>query len=120
MFFLNPLFAQTPPRDQITLETPNQSFIKGATPLISSTPFNGIKEENTSGETTVYAASRSEERDTSTVHKYEPVDMIVKNPLFGSGLSLKKVYIVESISPFRLTILLHETVSFVRCSAGYL
>lgn len=90
MFVVNPLYvggaqagAQTP------LQTPNQSFTEGITPLVSSTPFIGLGENSTRHETTGFTVSKIKDIDT-TVREHQPVDMIVENPIFGSGLRLKK------------------------------
>lgn len=92
MFMVNPLFA-----DSLLVaapsvsDTPNQSF---ATPISASTPFNGLKEESTLFEDTMASTvPRAEETVDASVRagEHQSVDMIVENPLFGSGLRLKKV-----------------------------
>lgn len=75
---------------QTSSETPNHSFVGGMTPLISSTPFTVPGENSTLHETTGFTVSKVKELD-STVKEYQPVDMIVENPIFGSGLRLKNV-----------------------------
>lgn len=64
----NPLFAVTG-----EISTPNPYFQKNrVNPLLSSTPHHQHGFEDDSFE-------------------YEPVDFVIKNPLFGSGLHLQKV-----------------------------
>lgn len=80
MFVINPLFIGGPKAHVPTpLETPNQSFTEGVPPLTSSTPFSGPGENST---TTA---------DAARAQQHQPVDMMVENPIFGSGLRLKKV-----------------------------
>lgn len=87
MFIVNPLFVGGSKADSAPtpLDTPNQSFTDGVTPLTSSTPFTDTGENSTCHETAVedVAAGRARE--------HQAVDMIVENPIFGSGLRLKKV-----------------------------
>ena len=64
---INPLFEEG------AASTPNQSLRGG--PLMSSMPHHaGLEREP------------EEER-----YEHQPVDVLVKNPLFGSGLHLQKV-----------------------------
>ena len=84
MCVVNPLFGQPP-----VGETPNQSFAGRPNPLLSSTPFHGFGEESTLHETTAFTFTRLNE--TMSTFQEQPVDLIVKNPLFGSGLKLRKV-----------------------------
>lgn len=58
-------------------------------PLLSSTPFRGPGEDSTLQEATAITLAKLNEASTS-LQRF-PVDMIVKNPLFGSGLTLEKV-----------------------------
>lgn len=67
-------------------ETPNQSFSEGIGAQATSTPSSDLREESTHHEATT---SRIQSTN-STVQEYQPVDMIVENPVFGSGLRLKK------------------------------
>lgn len=86
MCVVNPLFGQLP-----VGETPNQTFVGRPNPVLSSTPFNGLEEEeSTLHETTAFTFTRL--NDMSSMFQEQPVDLIVKNPLFGSGLKLKKVH----------------------------
>lgn len=91
MFVVNPLFVSTRTSAPAALETPNQSFVDRTSPLISSTPFNDFGEESTLRETTAFTVSKINESDL-TVREHQSVDMIVMNPIFGSGLRLKKVF----------------------------
>ena len=84
MFFRNPLISQDG-------YTPNQSF--HSHPLLSSTPFHGRGAENTLQETTAFTLAKLSE--TSTSLRVYPVDMIIKNPLFGSGLTFEKVSTIK-------------------------
>lgn len=81
MFKMNPSF---PSENQLPMGTPNQSFSNGITPLVSSTPFSGIGKNGTQTEFTENASKVI----TETLL---PVDMIIENPIFGSGLTLRKV-----------------------------
>lgn len=91
MFVVNPTFAMGSQADApVPLGTPNQSLTHQLTPLISSTPFIGVGENSTRHETTGFTVSKIKEKDI-TVREHQPVDMIVENPIFGSGLRLKKV-----------------------------
>lgn len=93
MFMVNPLFA-----DSLLVaapsvsDTPNQSF---ATPISASTPFNGLEESTLFEDTTASTVPRAEETVDTSVRagEHQSVDMIVENPLFGSGLRLKMVLI---------------------------
>lgn len=90
MFVVNPTFAMGSQADApVPLGTPNQSLTHQLTPLISSTPFIGVGENSTRHETTGFTVSKIKEKDI-TVREHQPVDMIVENPIFGSGLRLKK------------------------------
>lgn len=89
MFVPNPLFS-TQTEDFLT---PNQSMIEDGPPLLSSTPFNAAEDTTLTlspapVETSVRAARHSV---ATSFQQHHPVDMIVKNPLFGSGLCFKKV-----------------------------
>lgn len=85
MFISNPLYNLST-LATATLDTPNQSLTDDMSPLISSTPFSAPKasEENTLHETTIRSSDL-------TARDHQPVDMMVENPVFGSGLRLKKV-----------------------------
>lgn len=91
MFVLNPLFSSGPAPPPMS-DTSNQSFTINVTPLTSSTPFHGpgARGESTLHETTGFSVSRVKESDL-TVTEHQPVDIIVENPIFGSGLRLRKV-----------------------------
>ena len=103
MFVENPLFAGESRADpSLPLETPNQSFTDGAAPLISSTPFVGLGENSTRHETTGFTLSKIKDMDAT---EHQPVDMIVENPIFGSGLRLKKVHCIISTKLFLCTML---------------
>lgn len=91
LFVINPLFTGTQQTDTVPLETPDQSFSSKAPPLISSTPFGDPGEDSTRHEKTGFTVSRIKELDATAIEEHQPVDMIVENPIFGSGLSLKKV-----------------------------
>ena len=82
MFVTNPSFAQSQSNAEAALETPEQSFTDEVKPLLSSTPFNGLNKSR---------ATRGER--TNSIDS-QPADMIVKNPLFGSGLRLKLVGVI--------------------------
>ena len=70
MSVVNHLFAV---EDDDEFVTPNHSFqMSRANPLLTSTPHGTIEVEEEAFE-------------------YEPADITVKNPLFGSGLQLQKV-----------------------------
>ncbi len=62
-------------------------------PLVSSEshhiPFHGRWEDSALQETTAVTLAKLNE--TSTSLRVYPVDMVVKNPLFGSGLTFAKV-----------------------------
>lgn len=78
MSITNPLFTQEGDA------TPNQSFGRGgANPLLSSTPYHGLGHEDDSFE-------------------HQPVDHIIKNPLFGSGLHLQKVCVLHAAVLYHL------------------
>lgn len=84
MFVANPLFVGGLQADAVTpQETPNQSFTEGIGAHITSTPFTNLGEESTPHAFTV-------QNIDTTVGEHQPVDMIVENPVFGSGLRLKK------------------------------
>ena len=87
MYVANPLFPQTGQHSM--QDTPNQSFLSKPHPMLSSTPFHGVREDSTLHETTAFTIAKLNE--TSTSLQDYPVDMIVKNSLFGSGLALNKV-----------------------------
>ena len=76
---INPLFTQG------ATSTPNQS-VRGerAGPLLSSTPHHGLENDEESFE-------------------HQPVDIVIKNPLFGSGLQLQKVH--SAVIPLYINIL---------------
>lgn len=99
LFVMNPMFAATVqgPTAAPPQETPNQSFSEEITPLISSTPFAGLGVSNTRHETTGFSLSTVKESDI-TSRKHQQVDMIVENPVFGSGLRLKKVHITRLLA----------------------
>lgn len=74
--------------------------------MLSSTPFHGLGEDSTLHETTAFTIAKLNE--TSTSLQDYPVDIIIKNPLFGIGLALEKVtYLASYIDTF--------TVSLVTC-----
>ena len=83
-FVENPLFNA----QQKSEDVPNQSFAQSQVPLLSSTPFHSPKHKLQ--ETT--ASTLAKLNETSTLLREYPVDMAVKNPLFGSGLKFDKVY----------------------------
>ena len=83
MHMPNPLFG--PPTDN----TPPHSPPKGTHPFLSSTPFHSAREESTLHETTASTIAKLNET-YSSLEDYR-VDVIVKNPLFGSGLQFGKV-----------------------------
>lgn len=80
MFVVNPSHTSSQLPSQLPPQTPNQSFASELTPLVSSTPFSGAGEDST----------HTCEEDI-TVEDRQPVDMIVENPIFGSGLRLRRV-----------------------------
>ena len=90
LFVMNPMFVATQAPTSAPQETPEQSFSEEITPLTSSTPFAGLGVSNTRHETTLSTVKESD----ITNKKHERVDMIVENPVFGSGLRLKKVHIL--------------------------
>lgn len=59
-------------------------------PLVSpASPFHGRWEDSALQETAAVTLAKLNE--TSTSLQVYPVDMVVKNPLFGSGLTFAKV-----------------------------
>lgn len=104
MFVANPLFTgELQAEATMPQETPNQSFTEGIGTRITSTPLTGLEEESTRH------ASENQNIDT-TVREHQPVDMIVENPVFGSGLRLKKAsqlfamnVLIQTIMLIRLT-----------------
>jgi hypothetical protein len=83
MFIANPILAAGESETDVPVpqETPNQSFAEGISTQDTSTPSAAHLET---------PASRVQSADIS-VGEYQPVDMIVENPVFGSGLRLKRV-----------------------------
>ena len=74
MSVVNQLFA----RDG-DLSTPDQSFGRGTpNPLLSSTPHRELGSDEDGFE-------------------YQPSDVVIKNPLFGSGLQLQKVFLYNTV-----------------------
>lgn len=97
LFVMNPMFtAPQAPTASPPQETPDQSFSEEITPLISSTPV-GLGVNNTRHETTGFTLSTVKESDITAARKHQQVDMIVENPVFGSGLRLKKVHITRLV-----------------------
>ena len=90
MFVQNPLHTSTPAAPPV-LDTPNQSF--ATPPLTTSTPYTApwANVDSTGQDSTDFAVSKVKESDL-TATQHQPVDMIVENPIFGSGLRLRKVY----------------------------
>jgi len=70
-------------------DTPPQSPPKKTHPLLSSTPFHGAGEDGGLHETTTSTIAKLNE--TYSLLEDYPVDVIVKNPLFGSGLQFGRV-----------------------------
>lgn len=93
MYVTNPL--HTPPlSDSVGREkivgTPNvTSIAKGEWPIMSSTPFQHPSEDSTLHETTGFSMAKL--NDTIAGLDRQPADMVVKNPLFGSGLKFSQV-----------------------------
>ena len=58
-------------------------------PLSSSTPFQRPSDDSTRHETTAFSVAKLS--DSLLRLDHEPADVVVKNPLFGSGLEFKKV-----------------------------
>ena len=97
VFVTNPLFLPHDNEDGLDADTPNQSTVGEGLPLMSSTPLNEAPESSTAlgggrapPSTREVPAARHSVVSMS-FDEHHPVDMIVKNPLFGSGLSFKKV-----------------------------
>ena len=88
LFVTNPLFMA----QNEELQTPNHTMVENSPPLLSSTPFNGLADDITILSTPAAGVPIPQTRQSITsFNKHHPVDMIVKNPLFGSGLCFKKV-----------------------------
>ena len=75
MSIVNPLL------DEIDdFSTPNQSFRRDApNPLLSSTPHHGLV-------------------DDADDFEFLPVDIVINNPVFGSGLDLQKVLCLVAVT----------------------
>ena len=76
MSILNPLLVQG---DEFS--TPNHSFRRDAppNPLLSSTPHHALEDDEDDIE-------------------FQPVDVVIKNPVFGSGLDLQKVLHLTAVT----------------------
>ena len=59
-------------------------------PISSSTPFQHPSEDSTLYETTAFSMARLRNDTTSEVDQ-KSADLVVKNPLFSSGLKMSKV-----------------------------
>ena len=68
---------------------------KGEWPIISFTPFQRPSEDSTLHETTAFSMAKL--NDTMSGLDRQPADMVVKNPLFGSGLKFSQVRVREGI-----------------------
>ena len=62
---------------------------------MSSTPFQRPSEDSTLHETTAFSMAKL--NDTIAGLERQPADMVVKNPLFGSGLKFSQVRVRERI-----------------------
>ena len=99
MYVSNPLHAPPVPldigeeegnRNGGIVDTPNITVLANkAWPISSSTPFQHPSEDSTLYETTAFSMERPSV--TITGLDQSPADMVVKNPLFSSGLKLSKV-----------------------------
>lgn len=77
--------------------TPNVTGIaKREWPILSSTPFQRPSKDSTLHETTAFSMAKL--NDTIAGLDREPADMVVKNPLFGSGLKFSQVRAREGMS----------------------
>jgi len=96
VFVYNPLFLPNDEDNRPNTDSPNKSTVGDGMPLMSSTPLSGAPETSTAVSSRKPSALAVPTAHASVVsapfREHHPVDMIVKNPLFGSGLSFKKVY----------------------------
>ena len=73
-----------------TIDTPNVTvFANKVWPISSSTPLQPSLEDSTLYETTAFSMAKM--NDTIVTLDQAPADMVVKNPLFTSGLQLRQV-----------------------------
>ena len=85
MFVANPMFTDGGLQADTAQETPNQSFTEGIEARVTSTPFSGLGDDESARHEVATPRIQS-----VNSQEYQPVDMIVENPVFGSGLRLKK------------------------------
>ena len=95
MYVTNPLHEAPPvdtPAHENGVSTPDTTVVaKKAWSFLSSTPFQCPSEDSTLHETTMFSMAKLS--DTLASMDRRPADVIVKNPIFGSGLKFSKVWI---------------------------
>ena len=97
MFVSNPLHSPTPiaisNREEVGEAGDETTDVivtgKGVWPISSSTPFQGPSDDSTLHETTAFSVAKL--RDSLVKLDKEPADMVVVNPLFGSGVDYNQV-----------------------------
>ena len=62
---------------------------KGVWPILSSTPFQRPSDDSTLHETTAFSVAKL--RDSLVRLDQEPADIVIQNPLFGSGVDYNQV-----------------------------
>ena len=97
MYVSNPLYDPPVSLDNEGYEnngtvTPNVTVIANkAWPISCSTPFQRPSEDSTLYETTAFSMAKLSDTIVGLDRKPADVDVVVRNPLFGSGLKFSKV-----------------------------
>lgn len=98
MYVPNPLFDRGDLPSVSGLTTPSKPPLNNQMPLLSSTPFSHgdleEEEDSTLRETTAFTMAQMNE--TYSTFEHNTVDVFVKNPLYGSELTLNKVRLVPA------------------------